>query len=145
MPREWGGVRVCRNNHLKGFYSVLLFWPIEPLCFRFVCCRRAAIQGGRIFHENPPYFCESCLRGMLGLHPNWYEMPACDPDLRSTTVGTFAREHCFAVRIFPIRPHPCRRRSHLFGSGPGDLDEIKNSPQQDRLICFRLVHLDKIC
>ena len=25
--------------------------------------------------------------------------------------------------------------------GPGDLDETKNSPQQDRLICFRLVHL----
>ena len=25
--------------------------------------------------------------------------------------------------------------------GPGDLDETKHSPQQDRLICFRLVHL----
>lgn len=25
--------------------------------------------------------------------------------------------------------------------GPRDLDETKNSPQQDRLICFRLVHL----
>lgn len=31
--REWGGVRVCRNNHLKGFYYVLLFWPIEPRHF----------------------------------------------------------------------------------------------------------------
>lgn len=45
---------------------------------------------------------------MFGLHVDWQEMLASNADLRSATPGAIAREHCSAIRIFPIWPHPCR-------------------------------------
>lgn len=47
-------------------------------------------------------------QGMFGLHLDWHEMLASYADLRSATPGAIAREHCSAIRIFPIWPHPCR-------------------------------------